>query len=68
MKLVTCILNLLSKRKTSSTLFSEALAEAAREMSEEMGYSIKEQDNVKRFTGRFSDSLPLESSDGQTDS
>lgn len=66
MKLTRCSLNLFSKRKTASTLFSQALAEAAKEMSEEMGYPVKEQDKIKRFTGLFPGPSPLESLDGQT--
>ena len=46
MKLITFILNLFSKQKTFSTLFSEALAEGVREMSEEMGYHFKDEDKV----------------------
>ena len=45
-KLITFILRLFSKRKTRVALFSEALAEAASEMSEEMGYQVKEQDKT----------------------
>jgi len=45
-KLITFILNLFSIRKTYSTLFSEALAEAVKEMSEEMGYHFKDEDKV----------------------
>jgi len=42
MKLFTFILNLFSKRKTYSTLFSEALAEGVKESSKEMGYDFKD--------------------------
>jgi len=65
-KLITFIQNLFSKQKTYSTLFSEALAEGIKEMSEEMGYHFKDQDKVKRFTGLPPDPLPLESADGKT--
>lgn len=66
MSLITFMRTLFSKRKTYSTLFSEALAEGIKEMSEEMGYHSKDQDKVKRFTGILPDPLPLESTDGKT--
>ena len=64
MKLITFIRNLFSIQKTYSTLFSEALAEGIKEMSEEMGYHFKNQDKVKCFTGLPPSPLPLESADG----
>ena len=66
MNLITFIRNLFSIRKTCSTLFSEALAEGIKEMSEEMGYHSKDQDKVKHFTGLLPDPLPLESTDDKT--
>ena len=63
-KLITFIRDLLSIRKTYSTLFSEALAEGIKEMSVEMGYHFKDQDKVKCFTGFPPSPLPLESADG----
>jgi len=65
-KLITFIRNLLSIRKTYSTLFSEALAEGIKEMSVEMGYHFKDQDKVNRITGLLPDPLQLESADGKT--
>jgi hypothetical protein len=46
MKLITFILNLFSKRKTYSTLFSEALTEGIKEMFEEMGYHFNNDDKA----------------------
>ena len=60
MKLITYIIKLFSKRKSFSTLFSEALAEAVIEVSEEMGYHFEEQDKVKHFTEIPPHPSPLE--------
>ena len=64
--LITFIRNLFSIRKTYSTLFSEALAEGIKEMSEEMSYHPKDHDKVKCFTGLLPDPLPPASTDRKT--
>ena len=66
MTLITFIRNLFSIRKIYSTLFSEALAEGIKEMSEEMSYHPKDHDKVKHLTGLLPDSLPPASTDSET--
>jgi hypothetical protein len=46
MKFITFIINLFSKRKSYSALFSKALAEAIKETIEEMGYHLNDEDEL----------------------